>query len=110
MRIHTTLTAESLASTLGMPDDVTIHVAGPYGSRARIGSFASVAYEVTLRGHGKRHKRAPNTRDDSMPGKAATYDDWGLYLADIYGRDEYAHAGPYKGRADFNRKTDNKYS
>ena len=106
MRIHTNVLAEKeLASHLGMPDDVTIHVVSKHGSRTH-----RIAYEVALRGEGKRHRKAPNTRDESMPGKAATWDDWGQYLANLYRMDGTMIAGPYKGRDHFHAVTNNKYA
>ena len=104
MRIHTQLSKAVIASHLGMPDDVTIHVVSEHGSRSH-----RTAYEVALRGDGRRHTRNPNTRDDSIPGKAATYDDWGQYLAVLYRQDASMKAGPYKNRSDFERQTKHKY-
>jgi hypothetical protein len=106
MRIHTNnLSKAEVASTLGMPDDVTVHVVSQHGSRTH-----RIAYEVALRGQSKRHKQAPQTRDDSMPGKAATWEDWGQYLANLYRMDVDLVAGPYTDRADFHKQTKGKFN
>jgi hypothetical protein len=106
MRIHTNVMSKAeVASHLGVQNDVTIHVVSEHGSRSH-----RIAYEVALRGQGKRHKRNPNTRDDSLPGKAATYDDWGQYIANLYRMDVDAIVGPYKGRDDFHKQTKGAYA
>jgi hypothetical protein len=72
-----------------------------HGSRSR-----DHAYEAKLRGYGARHTRRPNSgtygADDEY---AATYDDWGYWLAELFSRDPNAICGPYKGAADFQRQT-----
>ena len=105
MRIHTNALSEGdIASHAGMPDDVTVHVVSRHTSRSH-----AAAYEVALRGHGTRHKRPPQTRDESMPGKAATFDDWGWYIAGLYRNDAGLIAGPYKNRTEFEDATKNVY-
>lgn len=42
-------------------------------------------------------------------GNAATYDEWGVFLARLYALDTRMIAGPYKGVEDFNRQTEGKY-
>lgn len=41
---------------------------------------------------------------------AATYDEWGIFLADLYGRDQDMIAGPYNGLNDFCEKTQNEFT
>jgi hypothetical protein len=109
MRIHSnTLTVQDLdrAMRAAGPEapGVTMHVVGTHGS-----SRFRQSFEVALRGHGSRHKRPPNTRDDSMPGKAATRDDWGWFISAVYDLDSAARFGPYKGSDDFHKATHDAY-
>ncbi len=41
--------------------------------------------------------------------KAATYDEWGFFIATLYEIDPNMIAGPYKGIDDFNTKTKHAY-
>jgi hypothetical protein len=84
-------------------DSISIH-----GSRKR-----AFALEVQLRGDGERHTRRPNSgrigasSDDSY---AATYDDWGYWLAELYRIDpEMIVARSYDNADDFHKKTNYKY-
>lgn len=40
---------------------------------------------------------------------AATYDEWGWFLAEVFAQDPDAIFGPYKGRDDFNTRTHDAY-
>jgi hypothetical protein len=40
---------------------------------------------------------------------AASWDEWGTFLAALYEKDPEMRAGPYKSRADFHRETSRKY-
>lgn len=103
MRIHTN------AQTLPAPPDagVSLHILGTFGSRSH-----ARAFEVTLRGHGTRHKRSPHTPlpdSDRAGERAATYDDWGRWLALVFDADPQAKTAPYADRDDFHTKTDYAY-
>lgn len=105
MRIHTdTMSKAEVASHLGMPDDVTVHVTGQHGSRSH-----RIAFEVALRGHGKRHTKNPATTE-KIDGKSATWADWGQYLANLYRMDGTMVAGPYQNRDHFHRVTKGQFN
>jgi hypothetical protein len=106
MRIHTdTVRIGGLYKALDLVEaqapDVTLENVSQHASRSH-----RYAFEVALRGHGERHTKRPNGSSD---GYAATYDDWGWFLAALYDVDPSIKAGPYKGRTDFNVKTNNAY-
>lgn len=56
----------------------------------------------------RRYKNSGQYGADSI--WAATYDEWGWFLAALFSIDPDATAGPYKGLADFNRQTSDKYT
>jgi hypothetical protein len=64
-----------------------------HGSRKR-----RRAYDVKLTGSNPR-RNATNT------GQAATWDEWGWFLAALYSVDHLIVAGPYTSAADFDAKT-----
>lgn len=78
-----------------------------HGSRSR-----KRAFEVALRGDGGRHKRRPNSGSygAAQGDFAATYDDWGYWLAELFRRDPNARVGSvYNGRDDFHARTAGAY-
>lgn len=87
--------------------DIYVDSCSVHGSRKRTHGF-----KVALRGYGARHTRRPNsgrygaTSDNSF---AATYDDWGYWLAELYRRDDGMLAAHYGGAEDFHKQTENKY-
>jgi hypothetical protein len=109
MKIHTSLHEADLATAMNKTDlsDVTLHVIGRPGSRSHVRAF-----EVALRGHGRRHKRPPNTGivGAASPERAATRDDWGNFMAQIFAVDPNAIFGPYKGSGHFHRETKGAYA
>lgn len=83
----------------------------PHGSRTR-----DHAFEVALVGYGDRHTRA-RAWGQPIYGKgeqweaprAATYDDWGYFIAEVFALDPDAVFGPYKGIEDFHAQTRYKF-
>jgi hypothetical protein len=69
------------------------------GSRKR-----ARAFDVTLSGS---HSHRQNGNRDAY---AATYDEWGWFLAHLFTVDPEAIAGPYGGADDFHRQTANVYT
>lgn len=75
---------------------------------------------LTDTGEGSRsHDRAYRVRctgslkvaPQNMPGhKAASYSEWGNFIAGIFSREPGAYVGTYKGVDDFNAKTDNAFA
>lgn len=104
MFIHTVLTEHELRATMPRTglDDVRLHILGTSRSRSHPNRF-----EVALRGVGARHTRAPQTHilDRSERERAATYDDWGWWLAEVFEMDETARCGNYRGRQEFEQVT-----
>lgn len=97
MRIHTdTLTTSDLwqAARIAWVDmEVTTH-----GSRSR-----DHAFNVTLRGNSKRR---PNTGKNGAANEfAATWDQWGVFLAELFDRDNGMTAGQYSDADKFHRMT-----
>lgn len=61
-----------------------------------------LAYEVNLFGDGTASKRRSQADRDEY---AATWDQWGVFLAELFVRDPDMKAGPYNGSEDFHRQT-----
>jgi hypothetical protein len=83
-----------------------------HGSRVR-----DHAFEIALEGLGSRHTRARAWGQGSYgkgsqehAPRAATYDDWGYFIAQVFLKDPDAVFGPYKGRDDFDEKTRFKFA
>ncbi len=99
MRLHTCLT--ELELHIGLPRDVSLEHTR-HGSRK-----APHAFEVSLIGYGARHTRRRNSgnygADDG--GHAATWSDWGRWLASLYERDPSMVCPYYADAADFHAKT-----
>jgi hypothetical protein len=107
MRLHTdVLTGITLYSAMvGVGDDVYLGFTR-HGSRKR-----DHAFEVSLTGHGKRHTRTKNTgtrgaiMGDGYAERAATWSDWGRFLAALYELDPDMDATYYTSSGDFDAKT-----
>lgn len=104
MRIHTNLTEVQLH--MGIPRGVGLTFTH-HGSRKR-----PHAFEVTLTGYGARHTRRKNAGGGYyMPNEyAATWSDWGRWLASLYERDPAMIVGSpgrpiYASADDFHAKT-----
>ena len=111
MRIHTNIAngaflAQAMSDAADKAPDVTLHILSEHGSRSHY-----TAFEVALRGHGTRHTKRPNTgvRGANSDEYAATYDDWGWFLAALYDIDSTIKTDYYKDRADFHRQTRTAY-
>ena len=71
------------------------------GSRTR--RYAADVHLVSwVGGKGTDHPYRSNS------GWAATYDEWGWFLAHVFAADPSAIAGPYKGIDDFHAQVDGK--
>jgi hypothetical protein len=112
MKIHTNALNDAYLYSLMQKaskraPDVDLHILGMAGSRSH-----TRAIEIALRGHGKRHTRPPNTGITGAASgeRAATIDDWGHFLAQVFASDPSAKAGPYKNANDFHRATSGKYN
>lgn len=114
MRIHTNLDIETfgqLSVTPKLRGQVYLERFYEYGSRSR-----ARAFDTNLRGlhnltpDGVKRRRPNSGQRGAGNDWAATYDEWGWFLAALFDADPTARcAGAYDGRADFHRKTNGKY-
>ncbi len=74
------------------------------GSRSR-----ARAFDVALVSDGTVQRHRPQSWTGDASEYAATWDQWGWFLASVFAVDPDAIAGPYKGIDDFRRKTDGAY-
>jgi hypothetical protein len=103
MRIHTDhLNRSNIHSATSGVDSVQAFIVSTHKSRTHM-----VGFEVALRGYGEHHHRRPQGRVTSDPSSeyAATYNDWGHFLASLYLLDPDMKAGPYKNADDFHAQT-----
>jgi len=107
MRIHTNQPRSALYAAL--PGGVDLDGASMHGSRKRPHAF-EVSLVVWDGGKGTAHPRRRNfSYGHGKEGYAATYDEWGYWLAALYELDPEMIAGPYKSRDDFHAQTNNDY-
>jgi len=88
------ITRADLYRTLADIDDVIVDDSGVREFIARDGT---PAFELFLEGYGARHRRARNRRS----GTAATWDDYGLWFAQLFKLDPAARISFYNGVGDF---------
>jgi hypothetical protein len=118
MKLQTSLTADEVREALAraqasgdVPGDIEFDQFNPAGSRShRFGWDVHLATE-------RKDTRAdgtvrPTAAYYGVRGqlRAATYDEYGAFLAEVFSADENAHARPYKGKDDFHRKTNYDYA
>lgn len=98
MKIHTNeLYSGDISNIAERVEGITLYVTGA-GSRSH-----DRAYEIRLTGSSKCAPR-------NMPGeKAATYDEWGHFIARLFAIEPGAKIGHYKDAADFHEKTKNAF-
>jgi hypothetical protein len=99
MRLHSDIiTARDIHAAT--PADVAADVS-QHGSRSR-----ARAFEVSLEGLGGRHTRKKNSGNRGAGYEyAASWDDWGVWLARLFEIDPNMTATYYKDRADFYAQT-----
>lgn len=103
MKIHTDVLNAGHLATAGT-ESTTVADLRVCGSRSRAKGF-----EVFLTGSSpRRGAHYCEAWGDYPP--AATYDEWGWFLADLFALDPAMIAGPYKGADDFGVKTRGAYS
>lgn len=96
MRIHTSAT-EADVRAAAMVARATIAGFSQHGSRSR-----EYAFEVRLTGESSRW---PNGGRDTDGGKAATWDQWGVFLAALYRTDPQLVCWAYNGAYEFHMRT-----
>lgn len=118
MRIHTNkLTLSGLRECLAhakasgkVTQDIEFVVESSHGSRSH-----ARAFDIQL-GTYDQHSGPTNSRHFKNTGThgashiwAATYDEWGHFLALVFLCDRDAKAGQYEGHADFHKQTNDAY-
>lgn len=98
MRIHTNIADGPTIHHAAQLADARVFRLEAKGSRSH-----SMAFEVNLSGNSPRRTQAD--RDEY----AATYDQWGVFLAHLYVIEPTMKAGPYRNVADFRVKTHGAY-
>lgn len=117
MRVHTKLTAAEMHAALnraveggGVSAHVHLNVLEPHRSRSRARAFeVKLATVVKLKGDGRHHRNTGTQGAGRV--YAATYDEWGFFLAEVFKADpEAVVADFYDGEAHFHEKTRGVYS
>lgn len=82
----------------------------PYVCLGKYSNFASrsrqCGFDISLTGHGARHTRKKNSGNHGAGDEyAASWDDWGVWIAALYDIDPDMIAGHYKNRDMFYAQT-----
>lgn len=106
--VHTMKTiveAKDRATAAGkLPKHITLELMGS-GSRTRNAAFVIRLYtEFKQPGDGRRRVNTGNA--GSGADYAATWDEWGWFMAEVFAADPDASFDRYDGVADFNARTD----
>lgn len=118
MKFHTTLTETEIQDCMGraksdgdMPADIVFDVFGPAGSRSHPRGFEIhlATSRNDTRADGRKRAGSPLAGGSGLR-YAATYDEWGYFLAEFFAADPSAKAGPYKNRDHFHIKTRHAYA
>ena len=115
MRIHSdTLTVDDLHRAMResgiAAEGVFLDGVMQHGSRTRRQAFEVSLRALPGRDRNGKARRAPNSgQSGAAGGKAATYDEWGFWLARLFEYDPAAVMSYYKSRDDFHRATRNAY-
>lgn len=119
MKLHSNiLTASDVRDALerakkrGHVDRLTVFdVLEVKGSRTRKNAFEVHLEWVgdKVKGDGRRWTNSGNRGADTGGSYAATYDEWGWFIAELFDKDENAVFGHYKGMDDFNNQTRSAY-
>jgi hypothetical protein len=98
MRIHTSLTESQVRTLAHSVPNVTVAHSATHGSRKRAGA-------VEIRLHGSSWRSTA-----SGDGKAATWDEWGVFIGKLYRLDPDAIVGQYRSRGDFEDVTHGRFT
>jgi hypothetical protein len=97
--------APRMSALVGFVDVPTVHGSRSHREAIEFGLYYASA---KLPGDGRRWKNTGGRGASDL--LAATYDEHGIFLAEVFALDASARlAGAYDGRDDFNRKTRNAY-
>lgn len=107
MKLHTdrldSFEVLAMLDKAGLSDEgVWADTCTPKGSRSRKRAFDVHLSATPGKDRFGKARRAPQTPNGA---RAATYDEWGLFIAQVFRLDPDAIFGPYKGRDHFNELT-----
>lgn len=117
MRLHTELTGTEVYAALRranaagrIPSDVDFEVFQAHRSTKRSRGFEIQlgTYDQTSGPTRSRHYKNSGTNGAGNIW-AATYDEWGWFIAEVMAADPEAIFGPYNGREGFNEATNDAY-
>ena len=106
MKIHTNLTAADLRAAL---DASGIQNASLLMQEKRSRSHAR-RFDVYFDAEPMKGRRRSQHYHDGVPVIGATYDEWGLWINQIYLKDPTARVGPYKSDGHFHDVTDYRFA
>jgi hypothetical protein len=124
MKLHSDIhTVDTINDALSRAKDsgkvdrlVQFEIFDEKGSRTRKNAFEIKLgwYGEKVKGDGRRWTNTGTRGSDSLSNGqgnyAATYDEWGWFIAELFDKDADAVFGNYKGRDDFDSQTRWKFS
>lgn len=117
MKLHTnSLTAGDIRGSLTVAKvagqvsrSVTFNKLEEHGSRSHARAFeVQLGTETKYKGDGRRRQNSGT--NGAQYTYAATWDEWGWFIAEIFEIDPRAKFGPYNGVKDFNEQTKYKFA
>jgi hypothetical protein len=119
MKLHTKLTSHDISEALEnvkqhglVTEDISFVQFAYESSRSHANGYLiqlGTTNKYSLPSGKKRHYKNSGDRGADMIW-AATYDEWGWFIAEIFDRDPNAKFGYYKSRDDFNEQTKWKFA
>jgi hypothetical protein len=118
MRLHTSMTGTAVETALQrakdkgkISPDVTFAVFGSgYGSRSHSRAFEIQLGTLDKTSGPKNSRHFKNTgQEEASRIYAATYDEWGWFIAEIFNIDPAAKFGLYDGQINFEVQTNDAY-
>lgn len=104
---------EALAETGLASQGVYLEPITQHGSKSRARAFKiSLSAEAgrDFNGKARRPKNSGRYGAESSYYKAATYDEWGVFIRALFRRDPEMKFGPYDGVQDFHEKTGHRFA
>lgn len=98
MKVHSNRKISKFEFEAACPQGVFISSFETAGSR-----LSDYAWEIRLSGSN------PSMQQGGTGFHAATWDEWGLWIAEVFKLDPLAVIGPYKGQGEFHRITKDKF-
>jgi hypothetical protein len=114
MKLHTSLDEDEIRACMNraqaageLPADIVFDVFGQAGSRSHPHGFEIhlASARKDTRADSVTRKNNPMAGSHGGPRYAASYDEWGWFLAELFTADPDAKAAPYKNADDFHAKT-----